>query len=255
MDWYSIRLRAAAGGPHEKGGRHISGAEDLVPETEIEDRLFYFWQKASNHEKGKWDFLQITVEKIDERVQEVSLLPVKLFYPATTVDARKLATELLGRNGITQRQINSAFQLLENPPQDIRGAWVVALDSNRVVRENVRATKFGWNKTTYQQLQEMLTCAGLINTRLSEALALASKVNACSGIVAELCWSDNPEYTTGYVASSRLGYCRLPNFKPIGKGGGRVFWIEKEEQIESVLHWLREVPCLIGGVPILQKEE
>ena len=27
---YSIRMRAAKGGPHEQGGSHISGAERLV---------------------------------------------------------------------------------------------------------------------------------------------------------------------------------------------------------------------------------
>ena len=27
---YSVRMRAAQGGPHEKGGHHISGAERIV---------------------------------------------------------------------------------------------------------------------------------------------------------------------------------------------------------------------------------
>ena len=30
---YSIRMRASQGGPHEEGGRHISGAERILPES------------------------------------------------------------------------------------------------------------------------------------------------------------------------------------------------------------------------------
>ena len=32
---YSIRMRSAEGGPHEKGGNHISGAERIVDECEL----------------------------------------------------------------------------------------------------------------------------------------------------------------------------------------------------------------------------
>ena len=34
------------------------------------------------------------------------------------------------------------------------------------------------------------------------------------GVVAELCWSDDPDYTTGYVAGKNIGYVRI---KPIYK--------------------------------------
>ena len=32
---YSVRMRAAQGGPHEKGGHHISGAERIVKLEEV----------------------------------------------------------------------------------------------------------------------------------------------------------------------------------------------------------------------------
>ena len=63
-----------------------------------------------------------------------------------------------------------------------------------------------------------------------EALALATKV-IWSGVVAELCWSDEPEYVAGYVATARHGSVRFPNFKrlprcprdrSLGDGLGRV---------------------------------
>ena len=36
MGLYSIRMRGAEGGPHEEGGRHISGAERIVEESDLE---------------------------------------------------------------------------------------------------------------------------------------------------------------------------------------------------------------------------
>ena len=36
---------------------------------------------------------------------------------------------------------------------------------------------------------------------LEEALILASKIASCKGIVAELCWSDDPSYVIGYVGT------------------------------------------------------
>jgi 6-carboxyhexanoate--CoA ligase len=37
--------------------------------------------------------------------------------------------------------------------------------------------------------------------RVKEAPVLATKVSAHPATIAELCWSDDPEYITGYVTS------------------------------------------------------
>lgn len=255
MSWYSIRMRAAAGGPHELGGKHLSGAEDLVPEQEIEERLLLFWRKASAHSRGKLDFCQMTIEKIDAEIVEVHVLPVRLFSTKSAMEARAQATTLLMELGITNEQIEQAFNIIAEPPPDLRGAWILAADTGRIIKENVRATRFGWKDSTLKSLQSMLAANNLLGTRIQEALALASKVNACPQIVAELCWSDNPDYSTGYVASSVLGYCRLTNFKPASKGGGRIFWVSREQEINQVITWLRDVPCLVGGKPDIRRGE
>ena len=58
---------------------------------------------------------------------------------------------------------------------------------------------------------------------MREALVLATKVQSCPGIVGELCWSDDPDYTVGYVACNGI-YHRIPNMKEMGNPiGGRVF--------------------------------
>jgi len=248
-------MQAATGGPHERGGKHMSGAEDLVPEQEIEERLLRFWRKASTHSRGELDFCRITVEKITAEIVEIPVLSIRLFSTNNTEAARSRATALLKEQGIATAQIELAFNLLTKPPADLRGAWILAADTGRIIRENVRVTRFGWKDSTLKSLQNILAANSLSGTRIQEALALASKVNACPQIIAEICWSDNPDYSTGYVASSVLGYCRLPNFKPAGKGGGRIFWIEREQHVNHVINWLREVPCLIGGKPGIRRED
>lgn len=39
----SIKMRAAQGGPHERGGRHISGEERIVREGDIEAGITKCW--------------------------------------------------------------------------------------------------------------------------------------------------------------------------------------------------------------------
>ena len=56
----------------------------------------------------------------------------------------------------------------------------------------------------------------LMNVHMREALVLATKVQSCPGIVGELCWSDDPDYTVGYVACNGI-YHRIPNMKEMGE--------------------------------------
>ena len=68
---------------------------------------------------------------------------------------------------------------------------------------------------------------GLGGDHPREALVLASKVAYGPGTVAELCWSDDPDYVTGYVGSKKFGYGRITVMKDMGDPvGGRVFFVE-----------------------------
>jgi 6-carboxyhexanoate--CoA ligase len=58
--------------------------------------------------------------------------------------------------------------------------------------------------------------------RVKEALMLATKVSAHPATVAELCWSDDPEYITGYVASKKQGYQRIMKLKEYAHEGSRI---------------------------------
>ena len=63
---YSIKMRCSKGGPHEEGGKHISGAERILREDEIEEELINVYRRAITHERGKPDFINLKIEKIDE---------------------------------------------------------------------------------------------------------------------------------------------------------------------------------------------
>jgi 6-carboxyhexanoate--CoA ligase len=75
---------------------------------------------------------------------------------------------------------------------------------------------------------------------------LASKVASAGGVLAELCVSDDPDYTTGYLACRKLGYLRIPNIKRAGsRRGGRVFFIKGDADLNGVISYLEEKPVLV----------
>ena len=63
---YSIKMRSSKGGPHEEGGKHISGAERILREDEIEEELINVYRRAITHERGKPDFINIKIKKVNE---------------------------------------------------------------------------------------------------------------------------------------------------------------------------------------------
>ena len=56
-------------------------------------------------------------------------------------------------------------------------------------------------------LRERLRELGIFHRRVIDAIAIASKVADKNETIAELCWSDDTEYTTGYVASKKADTC------------------------------------------------
>ena len=58
-------MRAAEGGCHEKGGRHISGAERLVSKENLQLIASQMIERALTHTKGEADFINIVIEKLE----------------------------------------------------------------------------------------------------------------------------------------------------------------------------------------------
>ncbi len=86
-----------------------------------------------------------------------------------------------------------------------------------------------WRPEARARILSGLAVAGLGHPRVAEALALAGKVLQAPGIVAELCWSDDPGYLAGYVAAPGAGYQRITRLKTPGdRHGGRALFVRTE---------------------------
>jgi 6-carboxyhexanoate--CoA ligase len=95
---------------------------------------------------------------------------------------------------------------------------------------------------------------------VAEALVLAGKVLHAPGLVAELCWSDDPAYLAGYVADPLHGYQRITRLKAAGEGfGGRALFVRPEDwQCDRFMAYLERQAVLFDElgtiVPPLSKE-
>lgn len=245
---YSVRMRSAKGGAHEMGGRHISGAERLVEKEKIQQIAGEMVVRALGHSRGCADFITVTIDAVNpEQVCRVPLLPV------TTVDVpdaeagRKAAMTVLLRSGVSERAVCSAMTALLSLPDSMRGAMLFCKDTGKRLDEagqaGIRVSRM--DIADDQDYHQRLSGLGLTNIHVREALVLASKVAAAPQVAAELCWSDDPEYTAGYVASS-AGYCRFTRLKNYGSPvGGRIFFLRPGTDLAALIDYLGRQPVLV----------
>ena len=111
----------------------------------------------------------------------------------------------------------------------------------------IRVSRLGITEGAERGLARKLARKGINTAIVKEAIILASKVASCRGVIAELCVSDDPDYTTGYVASRIYGYVRIPHIKPKGSlSGGRVFFVDEMADAKSIIEYLEKRPVLVG---------
>ena len=236
---YSVRMRAAQGGPHEKGGHHISGAERIVKLDEVGAIAQSLAERALHHSKGTADFINITVDLIPpEKITYIDCLKVEEHKTGSISESHQLATELLDGSVISKTAVHKAISMLKSLDRSMRGAILV--DAITGVRLDT-----GNRGVRVSHMDSFDSHALGDNEHMREALVLASKVQSADGIVGELCWSDDPDYTVGYVACNGV-YHRLPNMKELGSNiGGRVFFVQSDIDSESVITYLERAPVLV----------
>ncbi|MDM5247756.1 MULTISPECIES: 6-carboxyhexanoate--CoA ligase [unclassified Lysinibacillus] len=235
---YSIRMRAAERNP-ELGEKHISGGERIGSKSQIEPIVKQLLNKASNHSRGDADFIQITVEKIaPDQIQYMPPLEITTVEATSIEKAHSEARKILTSLGVSEHALNVAFHQLSSN-QNLRGA--IILNSKTGIRlddrgqKGVRVSRIDWQDAD-----------GDFNERVREALALASKVANSPFTIAELCWSDDPDYVTGYVSNRDIGYVRITPLKREGcESGGRAFFVSDEVELDSYIDYLESVPVLI----------
>ena len=243
----------------ERQGHHISGAERLLTPTELGTAAVEMLQRALLHSRGQGERIVFRVEEISLSTIQQGRLP-DLFnnQVADWAQGRELARECLKRAGVSLQAIENAMAALEQGPapdgRSMRGAMLIDAETGERLEEDptrgVRASRMDLTPRTRRQLCTALGAFGLNNLHVIEALTLAAKVIVAPGMVAELCWSDDPDYLAGYVASDKLGYQRINLLKPAGEErGGRAFFVTSDRsQIPALVEWLEKQPILFERI-------
>jgi 6-carboxyhexanoate--CoA ligase len=248
----NIRMRASRKGKGRHAGEvHISGAEGIYEESERQRVAEQYISRALNHPKGTPDTIVLTIEKIVRKPRKVRALPVTTVKCDSPSVAEEIIRRLVSETGVSGAAVRTAERVLA--AGTMRGASLVSAVSGKRLEPDkargVRASRLGITRDADMSASRMLAKEGIDTPTVKEALVLASKVAGCRAIIAEVCISDDPDYTTGYVASRKYGYVRVPRIKRKGsRKGGRVFFIEEGSGVDGVLEFLESMPVLINDV-------
>ncbi len=246
---YSVKMRSSLGGYHGEGGRHISGAERIVPEDQVEADVIAMLRRARTHEPRAADCSQVSGHAGQpHRISYSPNIPFYQINTSTKEEGRQAARKELARIGVSQAAIESAFHELESLTDSMRGAIVMdAVTGKRLDdrhERGVRCSNMDCEDTALYD--EIMGRKGLGGDHPREALVLASKVAYAPGTVAELCWSDDPDYVTGYVGSRKFGYGRITVMKDMGDPvGGRVFFVQPGTDIAAYDDYMQNQTVLV----------
>ncbi len=230
---------------------HISGAEGLHRKSEIKGIVEQYIERAFNHPRGKADRIIITIEDIKQEPKTISALPVVTMKNTIPKQGKKLARQLLQSSGISKMSIDMAFELIKR--DCMRGAAIITAEKGKRLepdrKRGIRVSRLGITKSALKKLSSKLLKYGINTETVKDALILASKVSSCEQVIAELCVSDDPNYTTGYVASKEFGYVRIPHIKNKGsRSGGRAFFVKEGIDVKDIIEYLERRPAIIGKV-------
>jgi 6-carboxyhexanoate--CoA ligase len=249
---YSVRMHAS------KAGLHISGAERIVVRDKIDEVLLDLMARAMNRAAVP-EQIHMKIELLDDGPpRSLAALDVVTIDIQDVQTGRAVALEVLKKAGVSLIAADAAVRSLGSGPgpsgEIMRGAVIMDAQSGERLEQNpkrgVRASHFDWSETASSEIDRRLAAVGLTHFRTKEALALATKVAHAPGVVAELCWSDDPDYTAGYVASLITGYVRLPWLKDRGdRSGGRVFFVDHGSlDMDALTHYLQKEAVLVADV-------
>ncbi len=243
MSFYNVRMRAS------KEGKHVSGAERIVGEGEIKNAVFQLIERALTHSRGKPDFVNVKVELIKDSIKEIPLLPV--FEVSGYYDVCSVLSEISKCAGLPEKLVLKVYDtILQGAAPDgsvMRGAMIISVpDGSRLEPDRFKGVRATCLDISPEAEQELKKAAGEKYTdNLKEALTLTSKILSFGDVLAELCVSDDPDYTTGYFSVKGVGYFRLFNVKPKGHlKGGRAIFVKENCDVEKLITYLKETPVI-----------
>jgi 6-carboxyhexanoate--CoA ligase len=256
---YSVRMRAST------GRSHLSGAERLIPFDRIDLTMKELVDRALSKQLAP-DRIVVTIDALgDIPVHSIPALDLVSLNMNSTAACRENATRVLEASGVSSSAVLAAFRALEQGASpdggNMRGAMLIDAETGERLEPDrsrgVRVSRFDWSDRASRRMDRELSALGLTHFRTKEALALATKVAYAPGIVAELCWSDETDYTAGYVADRTNGYVRFPHLKQVGNAfGGRAFFVTHGDlDRNALMAYLQETPVLITEIGTCRAED
>ena len=250
MDLYSIKMRSS------RENKHISGAEKIVYENDLDEAINLLVKRAIYHSKGKSDFIKIKVESINENeIEYLEPLEVTTVKVKDCIEGMEAVKIFLRRLGVQEEKLEKIITMLKENGS-MRGA--IILDVNTLERlepdknRGIRATYMDFEGGKINYLTKDLKS----NAHFIEALALATKVSNAPHIIGEICYSDDPNYTAGYIASKEYGYIRFPHLKELGDNkGGRIFLYDStKENIEETIDYIEKSKIIIRDKIVIKED-
>ncbi|WP_307225234.1 8-amino-7-oxononanoate synthase [Pectinatus haikarae] len=240
MPLYSLKMRAS------KSAEHISGAEKILNEKELDTNIMALVQRALHHTKGQPDLINIKIETVDaQKIEYIDALPVSSIDVDSPAQGQNILLEYLKKLGL--RNSSSIIKKFKET-YAMRGAMLLNADTLERLEPNldrgIRATYMDAEHTA-------LTDNGCCKNHFQEAVILASKVANAPNIIAEICISDDPDYVTGYIASKKFGYVRITKLKKDGcPYGGRIFLYRgRSGDKYECIDYLEKQHVLVRSVP------
>jgi 6-carboxyhexanoate--CoA ligase len=241
-------MRAARGCIHEEGGEHLSGCERMIAADAIRSIIDGMLQRIEKHPKGQADAINFRIDRIEEAdIVRINALPIENRVAATVEEAEEVAIHCLKESCISPQAARIGVQLIRHLKSSMRGAMILDAESGvRLDETESRGVRLShMDCEDEEKFLSFLRSHGLNGTKTREALILASKASAMDGYLGELCWSDDPGYVSGYVASTK-SYCRITPLKnhanPIG---GRILFVKKGLNIPKAIQFLEKKPTLV----------
>ena len=235
----SVRMRASL------RGKHVSGAERIVDEENLTKTVLELLERPKSY-----DEINLKVERVEDVSYIDTPLKVSTLRFRNHIEAREKAIELLSykvKESILREIIDVISTGANLKGWNMRGAILVDVESGDRLESDsnrgVRTVLLDWQDR--ETVKAKLLREGYTERTL-DALAIATK-NVFCGVEAEICWSDDEDYVTGYVASPELGYVRLDPMKKYGDPfGGRAYFVRRE-RLREVLECLERKALLIKG--------
>lgn len=231
---------------------HVSGAEGLYRKSDINKMVNEYISRALTHPRGKPDTIVITLEKLRQKPLMIQSLPVKTMKSRSRVTSERCIREILIAADISLHAVEKGFSIVRGD-QTIRGAALVTSASGSRIdpdrKRGIRVSRLGITEKASRLLSRKLAAQKINFSAVKEALILASKVAVSQYIMAELCVSDDPDYTTGYVSSKKYGYVRMPHIKrKKSKKGGRVFFVSDNTDVDALTEFLETTAVIVNKV-------